>query len=195
MRPHTSIGRLVVAVALCGVAFASLRAASAAWADACLTAAIALMTLAVVAASCTRDRRRAYWAGFAIGGWLYLILSCGPLCESSIGPRLMTTAMLDLANEHVARPQPMVETQAGDRQLGWQTDFAAQAAEANAAMRWYESLGLGRDFYGWGSAARLHSSVEFRRIGHSWFAPLIGGLVGLAAVRFHDTRSRGGDPS
>src|SRR5262245_60239316 len=92
-----SIARLVGAVGLCGLGLACLLQASTPWAAATFSVTIALSTLGLVGVACRRGERRAFWAGFATCGWVYLILTTGPWFKDMISPRLVTTQLLDWA--------------------------------------------------------------------------------------------------
>ena len=90
-RPRFSLGTLLLMVLSAGVAFAALKSPSELWASALFTPAVAVLLVAVLLAVHRRDRARAYWLGFALFGWVYLILSLVP----ETAPRLATTGLLD----------------------------------------------------------------------------------------------------
>jgi hypothetical protein len=82
-----SIAGLLGIVLFLAVALAALRASTAAW-DACLLGlALTVLPTAILRAVHRTDRKRAYWLGFGLFGWVYLIASLIPPVES----RLPTT--------------------------------------------------------------------------------------------------------
>jgi hypothetical protein len=83
-----------VAIACAALIQASSWVASAAWTVATLT--LALATIAAILGT-----RRQFWTGFAIIGWLYIVLVVGPLADR-LGSQLLTTRLLN----HSARSLP-----------------------------------------------------------------------------------------
>src|SRR5262245_32269590 len=65
---------LLVAVALVGLGITALLNASSTWAHDLLFATIVLLTLAIPLACYRPGEKRAFWAGFALFGWVYLLL-------------------------------------------------------------------------------------------------------------------------
>jgi hypothetical protein len=59
------------------------------------TVAMCALAFAIVAAVLTRSRHRAFWSGFAICGWDYMAVVCGPFAD--LRPMLATTESLRLA--------------------------------------------------------------------------------------------------
>ena len=74
---------------------ASVLNASGPWASATFSITLAMLTVALVGILCRSGERRAFWVGFAICGWLYMVLTTGPWFVDRIGPRLVTTRLLD----------------------------------------------------------------------------------------------------
>jgi len=110
-----SIAHLLLLIVFLGFSFAALRSPSQLWANAWFSAALAVLTIAVLAAVYRRGKRRAFWVGFASCGWLYLVLAVGPWFESLVGSFLVTTAFLDILAPHVvvSPPPPAGMTVAG----------------------------------------------------------------------------------
>jgi hypothetical protein len=104
MPPRSSIARLVALVALCGVAFAALRSPSQLWASALFALALGSLPVALIHVLYLRGRRRAFWAGFLICGSAYFAASLGPWFRDEFGPRMVTTALLDLLYVQVSPP-------------------------------------------------------------------------------------------
>jgi hypothetical protein len=95
-RFHIS-GLLAVVLGL-AVAFAALREATDLWDWGLFTAAAGLLLVSVLLAVHRRDRKRAFWLGFALCGWAYLAASLVPPVES----RLLTTKGLYYVDSKVA---------------------------------------------------------------------------------------------
>lgn len=71
--PFTLAGLLVL-VALLALAMAAVRSASVLWTTAATTFALAVLLAAPLAAVYARGGERAFWVGFTLFGWVYLIL-------------------------------------------------------------------------------------------------------------------------
>jgi hypothetical protein len=92
-----SIAGLVGAVCLCAFALASLLHAATPWAGAVFSINLGLLTVALIGVIYRGGQRRAFWVGFSICGWAYLVLNHGPWFKDLIGPRLVTSQLLDWA--------------------------------------------------------------------------------------------------
>jgi hypothetical protein len=98
-----SIARLLGVITFISVALAALRASTDVW-DGCLLGLdLAVLLTAILLAVHRPHRKRAYWLGFALFGWTYLVASM----ISPIGARLATTRGLAYlgAARSVAIPQ------------------------------------------------------------------------------------------
>src|SRR5690349_7564089 len=102
--PRFSLAALVGAVLLCGVGLAALRWPSALAANAMFSLALAALVVALVAVANCRGAKRAYWSGFALGGWVYLAVALGPWIDRIYTTHLVTTAFLHLVEPHVVAP-------------------------------------------------------------------------------------------
>src|SRR5687767_11146988 len=76
--PQFSLKGLAGIVAFAAVACCSLIYATQAWSSMIFTAAVMLLIFAVVAGVYRQGAARAFWAGCAISGWIYLLLIFGP---------------------------------------------------------------------------------------------------------------------
>jgi hypothetical protein len=85
--PRFTIRGLLGVVLFVGVAVADLRAPTDAWDSAAFGLTLLTLLAAVLLAIHRADRRRAYWMGFALFGWVYLGASLVPPIEA----RLPTT--------------------------------------------------------------------------------------------------------
>lgn len=71
-RPTISIRAMLCVVAFVGLACVALVRANSIWSTVMFTAALAVISLGVLAAILRRGTKQAYWIGFALFGWLYL---------------------------------------------------------------------------------------------------------------------------
>jgi hypothetical protein len=92
-----SISGLLGSVVACGYGIACLRYASAPWAQALYSIALGILVLALVGIACRAGARRAFWAGFAIAGWSYLLIATGPWFHDNLARHLATTRLFDWA--------------------------------------------------------------------------------------------------
>src|SRR5687767_13850426 len=91
-----SLRALAGAVTLFGLACAALINASPLISSLSWTATVAGLALATVAAVLSTSRRRAFWTGFAIVGWVFTIVTVSPLL-GRLQTSLFTTALLERA--------------------------------------------------------------------------------------------------
>jgi hypothetical protein len=85
-RPTISIRAMLCVVAFVGLACVALVRANSIWATVMFTGALAVISLGLLAAILLRGARQAYWAGFALFGWLYLWMAHWPSDTGWIGP-------------------------------------------------------------------------------------------------------------
>jgi hypothetical protein len=95
--PRFSIASLLVAVAIFAIGMACLMFASTPWAGMLLSVTLGALTLALLGVFYRRGERRAFWAGFALCGWVYMTLSFGPWFIDHVRPRLVTANLLEWA--------------------------------------------------------------------------------------------------
>jgi hypothetical protein len=91
-----TIAGLMVMILLIGIALGALRRPSYLAAAFLFSAALVILTTSILGVLYTRGSARAFWSGFAIGGWMYLLLHYGPFCDTAIGPYTFSTAVLDV---------------------------------------------------------------------------------------------------
>src|SRR5262245_4308251 len=193
---RSTIGRLLVLVVGLAVAFAALREATEIWDSGVFTATLGLLTASVLWAIRRSDQKRAFWLGFALFGWSYLIASLLP----PVGPRLLTTRALFYLDSKVPRTTPIGMAFADFDSDGQLDLFVANDSAPNAL---YHNQGDGtfRDVSpGQPATVRTSSggvivrkssspgklfagsggtSENFVRIGHSFLTLVVGILGGL----------------
>lgn len=88
--PRFSVASLMVLVCGAAIAFVSLLFASELWAGTVFLLTLGTLTVAILAIVYRRGARRAFWFGFALLGWGYLVLAWGDWRDG-----LVTTSLLD----------------------------------------------------------------------------------------------------
>ncbi len=197
-RPRFSLGTLLLAVLSAGVAFAALKSPSELWASALFTTAVAVLLVATLMAIHRRERGRAYWLGFALCGWVYLILSLVP--ETT--PRLATTGLLDalFARVHGHTGEVVsVDFLRQGRRLG-QRGGGLKSVHSVAFSpdgRHLVTHGVGfTSVRVWDVSTGRPLSVAsadpegFRQVGHSLLALLIALVGGRVSLHLHETRDQ-----
>jgi hypothetical protein len=171
--PRFSIAGLMGLVVVVAVGVAALRFASELWAGILLVLTLMVLGASVLAFHERSGARRAWWRGFALFGWGYVVLALGPWASEAIAPKLPTTAGLDAL---YARMHPGGAEAGQAQRLG------------QVVLRDYIAVPPGMAFSPDGklvvSGAPPGPAPEpFRRVGHCLWALLVacvGGLVGRA---------------
>ena len=83
-RIRFNIASLLVMILILGVGFAALRESSDVWQRGFFTLTLGVLLISILLAIHQTEKKRAYWMGFAIFGWIYLCsLLCRPLNPGS----------------------------------------------------------------------------------------------------------------
>jgi hypothetical protein len=197
MLPRFSIARLLAVIALCGVGFAALRSPSQMWASALFAVSLGSLPVALLNAIYSRERRRAFWTGFLVIGGSYFVATQGPWFKDEFGPRMVTTAVLDILYVQVA-PAPTPPASPASTLLAQAA--ALNQTNANAVYRQAEVLAISlagptpkTAWAAWSEPDRtsgvglqvgnlaLASPETFRRVGHAFLTLLLAALGGLYA--------------
>jgi hypothetical protein len=96
------IGTLVILVLFLGVGFAALRESNEIWDSSIFSSTLVMLSISILVAVHRTEKRRAFWLGFTLFGWIYLGLSLIPSIES----RLITTKALHFLDSKVPRSIP-----------------------------------------------------------------------------------------
>ncbi len=190
-RPRISIAGLMVVVLAVAVGMAGLRFASPEWSGGMLTATLGLLGVGILGTCFRKGSRRAFWAGFSLFGWGYLIVSVGPWFASEIEPNLITRQGLavlhafmhegrefDRATVTVGSNAPFqtIQNKLADlKSRGIDNVKLKMSSDPNSAM---STLILTANF------------ADFMRIGHCLFALIAGGIGGMIAAQFHKAEER-----
>ena len=155
---HVSILGLMIFVLACGVGTAALTASTAIWDSIVFSATLLILTAAILLAV---HGRRAFWLGFALFGWAYLVSSLIPSVES----RLLTTKGLAYIDAKTANRQSLpvaVAFSGNGHSVGDLDDGSIRIWDAQTGKPIPRPIG---------------SFANFCRIGHSLVA-LLAGLIG-----------------
>jgi hypothetical protein len=90
VRFRFSIAQLSAVVLVAGFIFAAAHSPTEPWANGAFSLALLVLGLALLGALFRRGPGRAYWRGFALLGWGYMMVAFGPWCDSHIAPLLIT---------------------------------------------------------------------------------------------------------
>jgi hypothetical protein len=160
-----SLRTLFALVALTAVACVALPHATRVWAASVFSLTVAVLVVAAFLAAFRRGADRAYWAGFAAVGWLYLLLVFGPALRETVGPALATELLLDELRERVQR---RITDSSGMEE----DDYSFLVND----VRHYSNF--------------LPLAPHFNRVGHSIWSLLFALLGGLLARRLYQLEAR-----
>ena len=166
-RLRFTIGSLLVVVVFVAVTFAALREATDIWDAGVFGVTLLTLLTAVLLAVHRSEPSRAFWLGFALFGWMYLIASLVPSVES----RLPTTKGLVYLDSKVPGRSSVFTvtfTSSGSnvaatavQALAFSTDGSTLATKSPGAVRLWNTTS------GKLLAGPYSSSESFVRIGHS----------------------------
>jgi hypothetical protein len=95
-RPNVTILGAMTLVLASSLGLAALRFATATTSGAVFLASVAILAFGILAAIYRRGARRAFWVGFSLFGWGYLMLASGAWWDRAADrPDLVTTRWLD----------------------------------------------------------------------------------------------------
>ncbi len=175
------LGTLVILILLLGVGFAALRESNEIWDGSVFSITLGMLLISILLAVHRAEKRRAFWLGFALFGWIYLGLCLVPSIES----RLITTKALAYVDSKVpgrAVQVRIIGTISGT--LNKQLSNVAlalseiQAAPAGQGQPWTLNVTTQKLLGGWSG-----STENFVRIGHSLFALIAAFLGGQLSRR------------
>jgi hypothetical protein len=161
MRSGLSIAGLMAITAVIALDLAALRSPSEWWPPLVFTLTPAVLLAATVVVGYRRGGRRAFWLGFAAFGWAYFIAAFGPWFRDQVGPRLLTTPLLEWSVRRVHRPP----TAASAAEQVW-SDQSQSYVSVNPNIAW------------WG---RREGFLEVGHCTAALLAALVGGLIARLA--------------
>ncbi len=176
-----SLRTLLVVVVFIAVGCGALVAASETWLTIVYSATFAVLFIAVLGGLFRRGRTRAFWAGFAVIGWLYLVLVYG-LWEENGRPRLATTQTLVFVWNTVIYKAPGSVSITGEVQTQSSPLIILQLQEMEK-QSFYAQRGISP------TTVLALPSPLFLDIGQYLWTLILAYLGGLLALYFYSTRA------
>jgi hypothetical protein len=190
-RPRFSIAALMVAIVILSLGLAALRYPNKLWESFYYSIPLAVLVFALLGVLFHRGLSRAFWGGFALSGWFYMLLNFGPWFADSFSPYLFTTACLDLIYPHVAAPEQAAMAVEGARlpnMFGLAGAFGGGGfgggVVANDPWKFWTEIDNAASGFNVANNFQVDRSRPFQMIGHALFALLFAYLGGIAARRF-----------
>jgi len=184
IRPRLSIAALMGFIFIFGVGLAAFRYTNKLWASFFFSLAIGAMVIASLGAVFHRGLPQRFWAGYAICGWLYLVMNFGPWFEYEVSPYLFTTACLDLIYPHVAAPEQTAMVDKGNAVFGLAGGFGAGPSAPENIWQHWTLIDNAAGQFAVSNNFDVNRSKPFQLIGHALLALLFAYLGGLTARRF-----------
>jgi hypothetical protein len=187
-KPRFSIAGLLMGIPVVAIGLAALSRPSCLWASATFSLLLLALTVALIGVLYRRGHKQAFWSGCLICGSLYTVLSLAPWFDSHIGPRLITTALLDLLYPKT----PLLLYSPNTSIDPWMQWTGAPPDYPLTHPRFGFTMGSTDEFHGKRASMLMSTTDEFLLIGHSLFGMLaaIGG--GFLAVHFYEPSCRSG---
>jgi hypothetical protein len=198
-RLRFSLGWLLGVVAAVAFACAAIRAESDLWASLAFTLCLGVLLVSIVGVLFSAAEPRAFWTGFAVFGWGYLLLVFGPWFDH-FGRSIITTKLLKQLHVKLQRTIPapaasVASSPGGSAGMGmgqapWGSPGAGQGSpqgmDPMAAGGWQPGGGAGMG----GTRIVGPSSEQVWRVGHSLFALLFAVVGGGLASWFYGRRQQ-----
>jgi hypothetical protein len=190
-----NIGTLVGFVLICGIAVAALKESSDWWEKGVFTAVVLILLSSVLLAIHRDSPRRAFWLGFALFGSVYLGLSLFPPIEG----RLVTSPALAYLHSKLPGHSPdyymfTVKTDGQivsnpQRTVAFSPNGRRLATGNQGSVRIWDAT-TGKPLGSTGG-----SEENFVKIGHSFFALVLGWFGGIVSRRLSRVSGATRDPS
>lgn len=165
-----NISAILAAITVVAIGLAALREASEIWDSTLLTLSLGVLLVSVLLAIHREASRRAFWVGFALFGWAYVLLSLIPSVES----RLLTTKILTRLDSKVqGRSAGIIQS------VAFSPEGTLVAAGNPGQVRVWDAA-TGRLLSGW-----TGTTENFVRTGHSLIALLAAWMGGLLSRLCH----------
>ena len=154
--------------------------------------AIGLIGPATLSWVTTRTAARSFWRGFALSGWIYLLLCFGPWLGPTIGPGLPTTTTLIDALHEGLQPCWRVTTVAWIGQTTLKGPIGGRVPGGSFPLRTMPASPHRSPAVGLHGMNMVHFAPRpemDRRVGHCLICLAVGLLGGLAATQLGRARS------
>ena len=183
-----SLGTLLLLVLVACFGCAALVNASPLWEQITLSLTVAVLSLATIGAVYLPPQARAFFGGFALLGWIYLVLVTIPSFDA-IKPRLLTTTAISTLYELQAEDEPQDTGMMGGGMMGGGMGDSMGMYGGGGMGPGMGAMGGGMDegygYGGYGSGSgpgvRGPDPISFHRIGHAVWALILGFIGGGVA--------------
>jgi hypothetical protein len=184
-RFQCSIASVLGLVLFLAVACAALRQADELWDSAVFSLTVVVLVTSVLLAIHCSGRKRAFWLGFALFGWTYLIASLIPSVES----RLLTSKGLGYLDSRIPGRESTVRVDSTWLSATQNTSggYALLAANPQDAVRLW-NLSTGRLL-----AGPSATSEDFVQIGHSLLVLILAFVGGRVSRWLRAREEQAGD--
>jgi len=185
--PRFKIRSLLGIVLFVAIAIAALRASNDAWDSSVLGLTLLTLLAAVLLAVHRTDRRRAYWLGFTLFGWAYLIASLIPL----IGPRLPTTMGLAFIDSKIRGRETTISAV-----FGYPSTYSPVSGNGYTLPVYNLPTSMQGNIWLWDSTTgklvpgQVGTTEIFLRIGHSFLALVLAFVGGRLSRYLYGTGER-----
>jgi hypothetical protein len=191
-----SLATLLAIVAIIALGLAGMTSASSFWTAAAATVTLALLLAAVLAACLLAGSDRAFWAGFALFGWIYLVLVNWDWVGGQFGHDL-TAGLSDMA-ESIFAETPATGPQAAGfvppgqpAQIAPGNRAAAVVTPAPSPTAWALNVfQLVRQ-----RQIKIGNFVQIGRMLLSLLFALVGGFIGRALAERRESRTGSSGPA
>lgn len=134
-----SLAGLLGFVTVAAIGFVVLRNASEVWGQVMFTSAVAVLLFGVLAAMYRRRQARAFWVGFLVFGWAYMVMVYGPWFEGHVGRRLVTTGVLGSVHATLQKPTQVLFYRGDDEQ--YLSQLESSLAQTDRSLAHVEAVG------------------------------------------------------
>ena len=178
LRLRASMAMMLAIVGLTAVGFAALRVSSRLWACACVSSALLALVVSIAGIIYRRGSQRAFWVGFALFGWTYMICSLGPAPLNAWRDLMVTAPVLSMLEDQLLEVPIPAMSPAGSSRLMPAARRPSGSSELTPWVYWTDT-----------DRSNPFASDSFSRIGHALFCLGIALAGGLFCRALHDTRS------
>jgi hypothetical protein len=161
-------------VTIVALGCAALRSPSELWASSLFTFTIVVLLAAILRAILRRGPARAFWIGFALFGWGYLLLIFGPWFGRCPAPPLLSTEALTYLQAKLHKSQPAPPQMITAPPYSQMVVSGGSGGAVTTVWSTVSPAPLGPAGIDW-----------FQSIGHSLLAQFAGILGGVLACLFY----------
>jgi hypothetical protein len=167
---------LLILVTVAAVGCYALTQHTPIWANITVTMCCGLLMLAGLLAFIRRGASRAYWAGFAVTGWAYLLAAFSPFLFGG-SPALLTTKSLFVGWDYVGVAAPPSDPTSGASSILQDSDLGDLEDHYFEIM-----MRLRSGFYAPGQQEYRNAVRAYLTIGQALWALILGFAAGLLAA-------------